>query len=184
MLETENEYTEDEVDVNTESTEEEVETASNEEDITYEQARAWKQELEKARKKIAHMSKDKKATEKETPERESNSLDDDSLDELLDRRDFYKKNGDAKSLKDDIETLYKASKGKFTREDIYGKLSGDADVEENRKVYAKSSVTGKQSSSDSFVAVDIDRYDSMNPTQQKAYNEASKNKFGGVKFKD
>lgn len=175
---------EDEVSVNTDSTDE-GETTSDEEEITYEQARAWKQELEKARKKIAHMSKDKKAVEKpETSKEETKALDDDTLDELLDRRDFYKKNTDAKALKDDIETLYKSSKGKFSREELYAKLSGDDDIEENRKVYAKSSVTGKQSSTDSFVAVDIDKYDSMSPSQQKAYNNASKEKYGGVKFKE
>lgn len=174
---------EDEVSVNTDSTDE-VETTSDEEEITYEQARSWKQELEKARKKIAYMSKDKKAEKPETSKEETKALDDDTLDELLDRRDFYKNNADAKSLKDDIEDLYKSSKGKFSREELYAKLSGDDDIEENRKVYAKSSVTGKQSSTDSFVAVDIDKYDSMSPTQQKAYNMASKEKFGGVKFKD
>ena len=166
-----------------ESTEEE-ETSSNEEDITYEQARAWKQSLDKANKKIAHLTKDKKAIEKPVESKKTVALDDDSLDELLERRDFYKKNADAKALKDDIEALYKTSKGKFSREDIYGKLSGDSEIDENRKVYAKSSVSGKQSSNDSFVAVDIDKYDSMSPAQQKAYNTASKEKFGGVKFKE
>lgn len=183
MSTTENEEMEDESTVIDDSTEEETETSSNEEDITYEQARAWKQSLDKANKKIAHLSKEKKAIEKPT-DNESAALDDDSLDELLERRDFYKKNAEAKALKDDIEQLYKTSKGKFSREDIYGKLSGDSEIEENRKVYAKSSVTGKQSSSDSFVAIDIDKYDSMSPTQQKAYNSASIAKKGGVIFKD
>lgn len=113
---------EDELSVNDESTEEE-ETSSNDEDITYEQARAWKLSLDKANKKIAHLSKEKKTIEKPTESKESVALDDDSLDELLERRDFYKKNIDAKALKDDIEALYKTSKGKFSREDIYGKLS-------------------------------------------------------------
>lgn len=126
--------------VDDDSSEEEIETI-NEEDITYEQARAWKQSLDKANKKIAHLTKDKKAIEKPVESKETMALDDDSLDELMERRDFYKNNADAKSLKDDIESLYKASKGKFSREDIYGKLSGDSEIEENRKVYAKSSVS-------------------------------------------
>lgn len=63
-------------------------------------------------------------------------------------------------------------------------LTGDSEVEENRKVYAKSSVTGKQGGTESFVSVDIDRYDRMSPSEQKAYNDASKAKFGGVKFKE
>ena len=126
--------------VDDDSNEEEIETI-NEEDITYEQARAWKQSLDKANKKIAHLTKDKKAIEKPVESKETMALDDDSLDELMERRDFYKNNADAKSLKDDIESLYKASKGKFSREDIYGKLSGDSEIEENRKVYAKSSVS-------------------------------------------
>lgn len=179
------EYMEDETSVNDESTEEE-ETSSNDEDITWEQVAQWKKEsaeLKQARKKIAHQAKSLKAVDKST-DNESAALDDDSLDELLERRDFYKKNAEAKALKDEIEQLYKTSKGKFSREDIYGKLSGDSEIEENRKVYAKSSVTGKQSSSDSFVAVDIDKYDSMSPTQQKAYNSASIAKKGGVIFKD
>lgn len=175
----------DESNANDDSANEE-ETSSDDEEITYEQAKAWKQELEKARKKIAHMSKDKKAIEKpkDSSKEDSKALDDETLDELLDRRDFYKKNTEAKALKDEIESLYKASNGKFSREELYGKFSGDDEVEENRKVYGKSSVTGKQSSSDSFVAVTIDAYDKMSPAAQKTYNATSKEKFGGVKFKD
>lgn len=163
-----------------------VETSSDDEEITYADYYKQKEELEKARKKIAILSKEKKTIEKpkEDSKETSKELDEDTLDELLDKRDFYKKNPTAKELRSDIEELYKASKGKFSREKLLADLTGDSEVEENRKVYAKSSVTGKQGGTESFTAVDIDRYDRMSTSEQKAYNEASKAKFGGVKFKE
>jgi hypothetical protein len=182
------EMSEDDIDPSTANDGEmnEDKTPSDEEEITREDALAWKHELEKARKKIAHLSKDKKTIEKakDSPKDEPKPLDDETLDDLLDRRDFYKKNSEAKELKGEIEQLFSASNGKFSREEIYAKLSGDDEVEENRKVYGKSSVSGKQGAVESFAAVTIDAYDKMSPATQKAYNAASKEKFGGVKFKD
>lgn len=88
------------------------ETNSDDEEITYADFYKQKEELEKARKKIAFLSKEKKSIEKPKEDTTVNSkeLDEDTLDELLDKRDFYKKNPSAKDLRSDIEELYTASK--------------------------------------------------------------------------
>lgn len=106
-------------DIDTTVTEEEVATSTddNEEDnttsddeITYEQAMKWKKDsesLQKANKKIATMEKGiKKTPEAVTP----SNLSEDELDALLEKRDFYKGNSQAKELRDEIEAMVTASK--------------------------------------------------------------------------
>lgn len=100
--------TEEEVATSTETTEEGNTTSDDE--ITYEQAMKWKKDsesLQKANKKIAAMEKGvKKPTEAVTP----SNLSEDELDALLEKRDFYKGNSQAKELRDEIEAMVTASK--------------------------------------------------------------------------
>lgn len=71
-----------------------------------------KAEIIAARKKIAALSKEKKQAKKEN---ESEPLDESKIDAILERREFYKSNPSASEHKDEIEELYSASKGKFSR---------------------------------------------------------------------
>ncbi len=98
--------TEEEVATSTEDNEEEN---TNSDEITYEQAMKWKKDaesLQKANKKIAMLEK---ATKK-APETISPDLSEDALDALLEKRDFYKSNANAKDLKEEIEAMVSASK--------------------------------------------------------------------------
>ena len=86
----------------------EEDNTTSDDEITYEQAMKWKKDsesLQKANKKIAAMEKTKKS-----PETISADLSEDALDALLDKRDFYKGNAQAKSLRDEIEAMVTASK--------------------------------------------------------------------------
>lgn len=71
-----------------------------------------KAEIIAARKKIAALSKEKKQSKKES---ESEPLDESKIDAILERRDFYKSNPSASEHKEEIEELYSAAKGKFSR---------------------------------------------------------------------
>jgi len=123
---------------------EEDDTTSDDE-ISYEQAMKWKKDsesLQKANKKIAIMEK-KKAPE---PTYTAN-LSEDALDALLEKRDFYRTNSQAKELRNEIEAMIAASNGKVDRQKAFDMLSGDAEIEENRKVYSKSAIEGNRASS-------------------------------------
>lgn len=99
--------TEEEVATSTEDNEEDNTTSDDE--ISYEQALAWKKSLEKANKKIAILEKGKKVEKTETSSNPAN-LSEEELDAFLEKRDFYKSNAQAKSLRDEIEAMVTASK--------------------------------------------------------------------------
>lgn len=167
-------------------TEDESEDESEDEgtDITVDDYKKVVDELSKARKKIAVLSKEKKATKDAPNESKKPEVTEEELETMLERRDFYRSNPDAKEFKDEIEKLHSASGGKFTRSELYAKFSGDDEIEENRRVYSKPSVEGKQAKGETFTALTVKQYDKLTAKEQKAYNEASKAKFGGVKYKD
>lgn len=166
---------------------EEVETEEDDADETdeptLEDYQKTKAELERAKKKIVALSKlsKKEKVSEPAPKKE---VSEDDLDAILEKRDFYKSMPDAGEYKADIENLYEASGGKFSRQELYAKLSGDSEIEENRKVYGKPAVSGKQSQNESFSAISLSQYDKLSPSAQKEYNASSKAKFGGVKFKE
>ena len=133
------------VDVATDTEDNQEENTTSDDEISYEQAMKWKKDsesLQKANKKIASMEKTKKA-----PEAVSSDLSEDALDALLEKRDFYKTNSQAKELRNEIEAMITASNGKVDRQKAFDMLSGDAEIEENRKVYSKSTVEGNKTSS-------------------------------------
>ena len=180
MLETENDG-DIETDVATDVEDVEEDNTTSDDEISYEQAMKWKKDsesLQKANKKIASMEKIKKA-----PEAVSSDLSEDALDALLEKRDFYKTNSQAKELRNEIEAMITASNGKVDRQKAFDMLSGDAEIEENRKVYSKSAIEGNKTSSVWFTPISITKYDSLSSAEQKSYNEKSKAKNGGVVFK-
>lgn len=163
---------------------EEEDAEETDEEVTLEDYQKTKAELERAKKKIVALSK---LTKKEKESKETSpkkEVSEDDLDAILEKRDFYKSMPDAGEYKVEIEKLYEASGGKFSRQELYAKLSGDSEIEENRKVYGKPAVSGKQSQNESFSAISLSQYDKLSPSAQKEYNAASKAKFGGVKFKE
>lgn len=96
-----------------EGNEEEQERSEEEEgDVEPGEVERLKAEIIAARKKIAALSKEKKQSKKEN---ESEPLDESKIDAILERRDFYKSNPSASEHKEEIEELYSASKGKFSR---------------------------------------------------------------------
>ena len=99
--------TEEDVATSTEDNEEDNTTSDDE--ITYEQALAWKKSLEKANKKIAILEKGKKV-EKTNDSTNPANLSEEELDAFLEKRDFYKSNTQAKELRDEIEAMVTASK--------------------------------------------------------------------------
>ena len=180
MLETENDG-DIETEVATEVEDVKKKNTTSDDEISYEQAMKWKKDsesLQKANKKIASMEKTKKA-----PEAVSSDLSEDALDALLEKRDFYKTNSQAKELRNEIEAMITASNGKVDRQKAFDMLSGDAEIEENRKVYSKSAIEGNKTSSVWFTPISITKYDSLSSAEQKSYNEKSKAKNGGVVFK-
>ena len=134
-----------EEDVATSTDDNEEDNTTSDDEISYEQAMKWKKDsesLQKANKKIAAMEKTKKV-----PETVSSDLSEDALDALLEKRDFYKTNSQAKELRNEIEAMITASNGKVDRQKAFDMLSGDAEIEENRKVYSKSAIEGNKTSS-------------------------------------
>lgn len=97
------------VDVATDTEDNQEENTTSDDEISYEQAMKWKKDsesLQKANKKIAAMTKEpKKTTETISPD-----LSEDALDAILEKRDFYKSNAQAKDLKEEIEAMVTASK--------------------------------------------------------------------------
>lgn len=170
-----------ETDVATEVEDVEEDNTTSDDEISYEQAMKWKKDsesLQKANKKIASMEKTKKA-----PEAVSSDLSEDALDALLEKRDFYKTNSQAKELRTEIEAMITASNGKVDRQKAFDMLSWDAEIEENRKVYSKSVIEGNKTNSVWFSPISIDKYDKLSSAEQADYNNKSKAKNGGVVFK-
>ena len=99
-----------EEDVATSTDDNEEDNTTSDDEITYEQAMEWKkaaESLKKANKKIAMLEKGvKKAPEAVNP----SNLSEDELDALLEKRDFYKGNSQAKEIRDEIESMVTASK--------------------------------------------------------------------------
>ena len=87
---------------------EEENTTSDDDTLTWEelaQLRKDSESLKKANKKIAMLEKDKKTT----VVTETSNLSEDALDALLEKRDFYKNNTQAKELREEIEAMVSAS---------------------------------------------------------------------------
>lgn len=159
------------VDVATD-TEDDQEDNTASDEITYEQAMKWKKDaesLQKANKKIATLEK---ATKK-APETISPDLSEDALDAILEKRDFYKSNAQAKELKEEIEAMVIASKWKVDREKAFQMLSWDSEVEENRKTYASPIVSGNKTSTTWFSPITTDKYDRLSDADREAYDAKS-----------
>lgn len=164
-----------------EENEQEGDTPSDDE-ITYEQALAWKASLEKANKKIAILSKWKKVEKTETIAKTAD-LSEDAIYDIVKRGNFYENNESAKELRKEIEAIVTASNWKIDRKTALETLSWDSEIEENRKVYGKSLVNGEKVSESWFNPISIDKYDKLSASEQKAYNDKSKAKNGWVVFK-
>lgn len=119
---------------------EEDETTSDDDQITWEEIHKLRRDsesLKKANKKIAMLEKGQK---KNVIGNES--LDDTRVRNILAESRFYDKNPDAEQYKDKIETLVKSNK--LSREDaLFLASKDDREVDENREVYAKTTVAGK-----------------------------------------
>lgn len=159
---------------------EEDDTTSDDE-ISYEQAMKWKKDsesLQKANKKIAIMEKKKAPEPTDTA-----NLSEDALDALLEKRDFYRTNIQAKELRNEIEAMIAASNGKVDRQKAFDMLSGDAEIEENRKVYSKSAIEGNRASSTWFSPISVAQYDNLSDSQRDAYNAKSMKSKGFIDLK-
>ena len=170
-----------ETEVATEVEDVEEDNTTSDDEITYEQAMKWKKDsesLQKANKKIASMEKTKKA-----PEAVSSDLSEDALDALLEKRDFYKTNSQAKELRTEIEAMITASNGRVDRQKAFDMLSGDAEIEENRKVYSKSTVEGNKTSSTWFNPISVSQYDNLSDSQRDAYDAKSMKSKGFIDLK-
>ena len=121
----------------------------------------------------------KKPTETTTPA----NLSEEELDAFLEKRDFYKSNAQAKGMRDEIEAMVTASKWKLDRQKAFEVLSWDAEIEENRKVYSRSTVEGGNTSSAWFSPISIEKYDKLSAKDQAEYNAKSTSAKGGVVFK-
>lgn len=172
--------TEEDVATSTEDNEEDNTTSDDE--ITYEQALAWKKSLEKANKKIAILEKGKKV-EKTNDSTNPANLSEKELDAFLEKRDFYKSNTQAKEMRDEIEAMIIASKWKIDRQKAFEVLSWDAEIEENRKVYSRSVVEWGNTSTAWFSPISIEKYDKLSAKDQAEYNAKSTSAKGGVVFK-
>lgn len=174
--------TEEDVATSTEATEEDN-TTSDDEQITWEEIHRLRKDsesLKKANKKIAMLEKGVKKSPETT---ESMPTSEAEYEVWAERREFYKSNAQAKELRDEIEAMVTASKWKVDRIKAFELLSGDNEVEENRKVYAKSTLVGGKSDTVGFSPISIDKYDSLSAKQQAEYNAKSTSAKGGVVFK-
>lgn len=161
---------------------EEENTTSDDDTLTWEelaQLRKDSESLKKANKKIAMLEKDKKTT----VVTETSNLSEDALDALLEKRDFYKSNTQAKELREEIEAMVSASKWKVDREKAFAMLSWDAEIEENRKVYWKSIVESAKISTPWFTPITTDRYDKLSDSDREAYDAKSLKVKGYIDFK-
>lgn len=167
-----------EEDVATSTDDNEEDDTTSDDEITYEQAMKWKKDsesLQKANKKIAAMEKGVK----KTPETATWNLSEDELDALLEKRDFYKGNNQAKELRDEIEAMVTASKWKVDRSKAFELLSWDAEIEENRKVYSRSTVEGWNTSTAWFSPISVAKFDSLSAKDQNDYLEKYKSHWKG-----
>ena len=177
MLETENDG-DIETDVATDVEDVEEDNTTSDDEISYEQAMKWKKDsesLQKANKKIAAMEKGVK----KAPETVTWNLSEDELDALLEKRDFYKGNSQAKELRDEIEAMVTASKWKVDRSKAFELLSWDTEIEENRKVYAKATLSGGKSDTVWFSPISVAKFDSLSAKDQNDYLEKYKSHWKG-----
>ena len=151
----------------------EEDNTTSDDEITWEeihQLRKDSESLRKANKKIAMLEKgNKKSPETVNPA----NLSEDELDALLEKRDFYKGNSQAKELREEIEAMVVASKWKVDRTKAFELLSGDAEIEENRKVYSRSTVEGGKSNTVGFSPITTAQYDKLSDEQRNSYDEKS-----------
>lgn len=96
-----------ETEVATEVEDVEEDNTTSDEEISYEQALAWKKSLEKANKKIVALEKGKKAEKVEA--NDSMPKTEAEYEVWAERRDFYKANSQAKELRNEIEAMVTAS---------------------------------------------------------------------------
>ena len=161
----------------------EEDNTTSEDEITWEeiqQLRKDSESLRKANKKIAMLEKgNKKSPETVNPA----NLSEDELDALLEKRDFYKGNSQAKSLREEIEAMVVASKGKVDRTKAFELLSGDAEIEENRKVYSRSTVEGGNTNTVGFSPISTTQYDKLSDEQRNAYDAKSMKIKGFIDLK-
>lgn len=172
-----------EEDVATSTDDNEEDNTTSDDEITYEQAMKWKKDaesLQKANKKIAMLEKGSKKAPEPTY---TANLSEDELDALLEKRDFYKGNSQAKELRDEIEAMITASKWKIDRQKAFELLSWDAEIEENRKVYSRSAIEGNRASSTWFSPISVAQYDNLSDSQRDAYNAKSMKSKGFIDLK-
>jgi predicted phosphohydrolase len=101
-----------EEDVATSTDDNEEDNTTSDDEITWEEIhrlRKAEESLKKANKKIAMLEKGVKKAPETTTINPAN-LSEDELDALLEKRDFYKSNTQAKAMRDEIESMVTASK--------------------------------------------------------------------------
>jgi len=79
--------------------------------------------LDKSNYKIVQLNKEIKRLTANPSAPSTQNLSEDELDLFLEKRDFYKSNTNAKALKEEIEAMVTASKGKVDRDKAYSMLS-------------------------------------------------------------
>lgn len=171
-----------EEDAATSTDDNEEDNTTSDDEITWEEIHKLRKDsesLKKANKKIAMLEKG----QKKAPETVTWNLSEDELDALLEKRDFYKGNSQAKELRDKIEAMVTASGWVVDRAKAFELLSWDAEIEENRKVYSRSTVEGWNTSTAWFSPISIEKYDKLSAKDQAEYNAKSTNAKGGVVFK-
>ena len=170
-------------DVATEEENEQEEVTTSDDEITYEQALAWKKSLEKANKKIVALEKWKKSEKVETVTTDSMPKTEAEYEVWAERRDFYKDNESAKAFRNKIEAMVSASDWVVDRKKAFELLSWDAEIEENRKVYAKTLVAWERTSTPWFTPITTDRYDKLSDSERASYDEKSLKVKGYIDFK-
>lgn len=168
------------VDETTENNEDYQDDSQEDEQITYEQALKWKEDLKKASAKLAELKKAEKEQKKVIKKENSETNPEEIVRKLLAEEKFFDKNPEAIAYKDKIKEYQ--NKG-LSLDDAYILASKeDRENEKLRDTYWQWFVKW-QANTESIWAVSIEQFDSMTETQQEEYTSKMTAKYWKVKFK-
>ena len=147
-----------------------------EEEITYEQAIAWKERLEKAEKALV----EKKRAEKNKKKEDTPINSKEEIKRYLAEERFYDKNPEAESYRENIEKYQE--KGLSLEDSYLLATKQDKDVEEKRSIYWKSFIKWA-TNKDELSIVSLDNFDKMPISAQSEYIDKMTAKYWKVKYK-
>lgn len=160
----------------------------NPDEITVEQAMAWRKEAaeekarrEKAEKLIVDQKKNLKKDKEKDPT-PNNAVDiEEVVRKVRQEEKFYEANPDAEPYRDKINDY----RGKWlSLEDSYLLASkADREVEQNRSIYWKGFVKWGAAWGESVPTVSIDTFDRMTEAEQNKYSADMTAKYWVIKFK-